>query len=96
MDGRIRRLEGIIQDYIAAQRSTVFLLESGETFTTEMDPVDYLVRCGVETPKGRIAAYPHEVEGVDGLSRSLYELIDDGIRKGGLADLLDDVESDMV
>lgn len=96
MDGRIRRLEGIIQDYIAAQRSTVFLLESGETFTTEMDPVDYLVRCGVETPKGRIAAYPHEVEGVDGLSRSLYELIDDGIRKGGLADLLDDLESDMV
>ena len=96
MDGRIRRLEGIIQDYIAAQRSTVFLLESGETFTTEMDPVDYLVRCGVETPKGRITAYPHEVEGVDGLSRSLYELIDDGIRKGGLADLLDDVESDMV
>lgn len=96
MDGRIRRLEGLIQDYIAAQRPTVFLLENGETFTTAMDPFDYLVRCGVETPKGRITAYPHEVEGVDGLSRSLYELIDDGIRKGGLADLLDDLESDMV
>lgn len=96
MDGRIRRLEGIIQDYIAAQRPTVFLLENGETFTTAMDPIDYLVRCGAETPKGRIAAYPHEVEGVDELSLSLYELIDDGIRKGGLADLLDDLESNMV
>ncbi len=95
MDGRIRRLEEIIQDYIAAQRPTMFLLESGETFTTAMDPFDYLARCGVETPKGRIVAYPHEVEGVDGLSRSLYELVDDGIRQGGFADLLDDLESDM-
>ena len=95
MDGRIRRLEEIIQDYIAAQRPTLFLLESGETFTTAMDPFDYLARCGVETPKGRIVAYPHEVEGVDGLSRSLYELVDDGIRQGGFADLLDDLESDM-
>ena len=73
----------------------MFLLESGETFTTAMDPFDYLARCGAETPKGRIVAYPHEVEGVDGLSRSLYELIDDGIRQGGVADLLDDLESDM-
>lgn len=96
MDGRIKRIEALIKDYAAAQRPTVFKLENGETFTTMMDPIDYLVRCGVETPKGRIAAYPHEVEGVDGLSLSLYELIDDGIRKGGLADLLDDLESDAV
>ena len=96
MDGRIKRIEALIRDYAAAQRPTVFLLDSGETFTTTMDPIDYLVRCGVETPKGRIVAYPHEVADVDGLSRSLYELIDDGIRKGGLADLLGDLESDVV
>lgn len=95
MDGRIRRLEGLVQDYIAAQRPTVFLLESGETFTTALDPLTYLVRHGVETPQGRIAAYPHG-EDVDPLSMSLYELIEDGIRRGGLADLLDGLESDEV
>ena len=96
MDGRIKRLETLIRDYSKAQRPTVFLLETGETFATRMDPIEYLVRFGVETPKGRIVAYPHEEDCIDGLSRSLYELITDGIKRGGLADLLDNLESDMV
>lgn len=28
--------------------------------------------------------YPHPVEGVDGLSISLYQLIDEGIEQGGI------------
>lgn len=96
MDGRIKRLEALIRDYAEAQRPTVFLLENGETFATKMDPFEYLVRYGAETPKGRIVAYPHEEDGIDGLSRSLYELIDDGIKSGGLSVLIDELERDEV
>ena len=51
--------------------------------------MNYLIVNGVETPRGRIAAYPHPVDGVDPLSLSLYELIDEGVREGGLGYLLD-------
>lgn len=84
MDSRIRRLETIIKDRVASRQLTVFLLETGDIYSTSMDPVAYLMTQGVETPKGRIVACPHETEGVDALSLSLYELIEEGIRQGGL------------
>ncbi|MBS5589749.1 MAG: hypothetical protein KHX24_02310 [Clostridiales bacterium] len=96
MDSRVKRLEAAIQEYQRARKPTVFLLENGSTFTTEEDAFSYLVAHGVETPRGRIVAYPHKMDGADGLSISLYELIDNGIKEGGLADLLDDLESDEV
>lgn len=96
MDGRLKRLEAAIQEYQRARKPTVFLLDTGATFVTDADPIEYLMKNGVETPKGRIVEYPHQVEGIDALSLSLYELIDDGIRRGGLSDLPDDLESDTV
>lgn len=89
MNRQIKRIEAMLRKYQTAQRPTVFLLEDGSTFATDRDPMDYLIVNGVETPRGRIVAYPHPVDGVDPLSLSLYELIDEGIQQGGLGYLLD-------
>ena len=96
MDGRVKRLEAAIQEYQRARKPTVFLLDTGAVFVTDADPIEYLMKNGVETTKGRIVEYPHQIEGLDALSLSLYELIDDGIRRGGLSDLLGDLGSDVV
>ena len=96
MDGRVKRLEAAIQEYQKERKPAVFLLEDGSTFTTEKDVFSYLVAHGVETPEGRIVAYPHVEDNVDGLSRSLYELIDEGISRGGFSDLLNGLESDPI
>lgn len=96
MDGRVKRLEAAIQEYQKARKPTVFLLEDGSTFTTEKDAFSYLVAHGVETPEGRIVAYPHGEDDVDGLSLSLYELIDEGISRGGFGDLLNGLESNPI
>ena len=89
MNRQIKRIEAMLRKYQAAQHSTVFLLEDGSAFVTDQEPMNYLIVNGVETPRGRIAAYPHPVDGVDPLSLSLYELIDEGIQLGGLGYLLD-------
>lgn len=96
MDGRVKRLETAILEYQRTRRPAAFLLDTGATFETDVDPFEYLIKNGVETPKGRIVKYPHETEGVDALSLSLYELMDDGIRRGGFSDLMGDLESDVV
>ncbi len=89
MNRQIKRIEARIRKYREAQHPTVFLLEDGSAFVTDQEPMNYLIVNGVETPRGRIAAYPHPVDGVDPLSLSLYELIDEGIQQGGLGYLLD-------
>ena len=74
---------------------TAFLVEGGVTFYTDMDPFAYLLRYGAYTPDGRrIILYPHPVEGVDGLSLSLDQMIDEAIEAGRL--VLPDLESDPV
>lgn len=92
MDSRIRRLDAFVRAYRAAQRSTVFLLADGSRFVTKDSPMTYLIRHGVQTPKGRIAAWPHETKGMDLLSLSFCQMIDDGIAAGGIE--LPDLESD--
>ena len=48
---------------------------------------------GAYTHDGRrIVLYPHPIEGVDGLSMSLYQLIDEAIARGKLE--LPELESD--
>lgn len=94
MNHQIKRIEAMLRKYQAAQRPTVFVLENGSAFVTDRDPMDYLIKNGVETPKGRIVAYPHPVNGVDPLSLSLYELIDEGIQQGGLSYLLDTLDEE--
>lgn len=49
---------------------------------------------GAYTPDGRrIALYPHPIEGIDPLSLSLYQMIDEAIEAGRL-DLPEELESD--
>ena len=36
---------------------TVFQLEDGSTFTTELDPMTYLLQYGAKTERGRIVGY---------------------------------------
>ena len=50
---------------------------------------------GAVTPDGkRIVLYPHPVEGVDPLSLSLYQMIDEAIEQGKLE--LPELESDEI
>lgn len=64
---------------------TTFIVEGGRGFYTDKDPVTYLLEHGAYTPDGRrIVLYPHPVEGVDALSLSFYQLIDEAIEAGKL------------
>ena len=75
---------------------TVFVVEGGKEFHTKQDAFAYLREHGAYTPDGRrIVLYPHPVEGVDALSLSLYQLIDEAVETGRL-DLPEEMESDPV
>lgn len=72
---------------------TTFILENGTEFHSSLGAFEYLYEYGAVTPAGkRIAFYPHPVEGVDALSLSLYQMIDNAIQIGRLE--LPDLESD--
>ncbi len=72
---------------------TVFIVEGGGEYHTKEDPFNYLMQHGAYTPDGtRIVLFPHPIEGVDGLSLSLYQLIDEAIERGKLE--LPTLESD--
>ena len=72
---------------------TVLIVEGGGEFRTSEDPFSYLLEHGAYTHDGRhIVLYLHPVEGVDGLSASLYEMLDEAIERGKLE--LPTLESD--
>ena len=72
---------------------TIFIAEDGSEFETPLSPEEYLLKYGAYTPNGqRIVRYPHPVEGVDSLSLSLYEMIDEAVKIGKL--VYPDLESD--
>ena len=74
---------------------TVFIVEGGGEFRTAEDAFTYLRKYGAATPDGkRIVLYPHPVEGVDPLSLSLYQMIDEAIEQGKLE--LPELESDEI
>ena len=74
---------------------TVFIVEGGGEFHTAEDVFTYLRKYGAVTPDGkRIVLYPHPVEGVDPLSLSLYQMIDEAIKQGELD--LPELESDEI
>ena len=86
-----------LRDYLKTMSAdeTVFIVAGGGEFHTKQDPFSYLREHGAYTPDGRrIVLYPHPVEGVDPLSLSLYEVIDEAIEAGRLE--LPDLESDEV
>ena len=74
---------------------TTFIVEGGGEYHTKEDPFSYLLEHGAYTHDGRrIVLYPHPIEGVDGLSLSLYQLIDEAIERGKLE--LPSLESDEI
>ena len=78
-----------------ASGETVFIVEGGGEFHTSEDPFSYLLEHGAYTPDGtRIVLFPHSIEGVDLLSLSLYQLIDEAVEKGRLT--LPELKSDEI
>lgn len=74
---------------------TVFIVEGGGEFRTAEDAFTYLRKHGAVTPDGkRIVLHPRPVEGVDPLSLSLYQMLDEAIEQGKLE--LPELESDEV
>ena len=74
---------------------TVFIVEGGGEFRTAEDAFTYLRKYGAVTPDDkRIVLYPHPVEGIDPLSLSLYQMLDEAIERGKLE--LPELESDEI
>ena len=93
IEQRLSALRGYLKTMSADE--TTFIVAGGGEFHTKQDPVSYLLENGAYTPDGRrIVLYPHPVEGVDGLSMSIYELLDEAIERGKLE--LPALESDDV
>lgn len=82
---RIKRLESVVKLYGRLGKPTAFILEDGSRYTTPIDPVEYLFTVGVETPRGKIVKYCQPEEGLDPISKALYDMIDEGIAAGGLS-----------
>ena len=58
MSGFSRKIDRLLSE-IQSNRPpmTVFKLEDGSTFTTELDPMTYLLQHGAKTERGRIVGY---------------------------------------
>lgn len=82
VDARLASLRKFLESHASGE--TVFIVEGGGEFHTSEDPFSYLLEHGAYTPDGtRIVLFPHSIEGVDPLSLSLYQLIDEAVEKGG-------------
>ena len=93
VEKRLEALRNYLKGLTADE--TTFIVAGGGEFHTKQDPFSYLWKRGAYTPDGRrIVLYPHPVEGVDGLSLSIYELLDEAIERGKLE--LPALESDDV
>jgi hypothetical protein len=92
VDARLAALREFLKSHAGGE--TVFIVEGGEYHTKE-DPFSYLMQHGAVTHDGwRIVLYPHPVEGVDPLSLSLYQMLDEAIERGKLE--LPELESDEI
>ena len=77
----------MLSEYVDTLRPemTTFIVAGGVEFHTPLTPEEYLVQHGAYTPDGRrIVLYPHPVEGIDALSLSLYQMIDEAVEVGKL------------
>lgn len=93
----IERRLAALREYLKtiSADETVFIVEGGKEFHTKQDAFTYLREHGAYTPDGRrIVLYPHPVEGVDPLSLSLYQMLDEAIERGKLE--LPTLESDEI
>lgn len=93
VDARIASLREFLKSHASGE--TVFIVEGGGEYYTKEDPFSYLLEHGAYTHDGRrIVLFPHPIEGVDPLSLSLYQLIDEAVEKGRLT--LPALESDEI
>lgn len=93
VDARLASLRKFLESHASGE--TVFIVEGGGEFHTSEEPFSYLLEHGAYTPDGtRIVLFPHSIEGVDPLSLSLYQLIDEAVEKGRLT--LPALESDEI
>ena len=72
----------MLSAYVETMRPemTTFIVAGGGLM-----PEEYLMQHGAYTPDGRrIVLYPHPVEGIDALSLSLYQMIDEAVEVGKL------------
>lgn len=67
---RLQRLESKLWEKRAWL--TVFKLENGSTFTTELDPMTYLLQHGAESPRGRIVGYEPPPGAQDPITCAVY------------------------
>lgn len=85
----------MLSAYVETMRPemTTFIVAGGGEFYTPLMPEEYLMQHGAYTPDGRrIVLYPHPIEGIDALSLSFYQMIDEAIEAGKLE--LPELESD--
>ena len=95
IDHRLSALREYLETISGSE--TTFIVEGGKEYKTREDVFDYLRQHGAYTPDGRrIVLYPHPVEGVDALSLSLYQLIDEAIERGTLELSALELKSDMI
>ena len=93
VDARLAALREFLKSHATGE--TVFIVEGGGEYHTKKDPFNYLLEHGAYTPDGkRIILFPHPVEGLDALSISLYEMLDEAIERGKLE--LPSLESDEI
>ena len=93
VEARLASLRKFLESHASGE--TVFIVEGGGEFHTSEDPFSYLLEHGAYTHDGRrIVLYPHPIEGVDPLSLSLYQLIDEAVEEGRLT--LPALESDEI
>lgn len=91
VDARLASLRKFLESHASGE--TVFIVEGGGEYHTKEDPFNYLMQHGAYTHDGRrIVLYPRQVEGIDGLSLSFYQLLDEAIERGKLE--LPELESD--
>ena len=92
----IERRLAALREYLKtiSADETVFIVEGGKEFRTKQDAFTYLREHGAYTLDGRrIVLYPHPIEGVDPLSLSLYQMLDEAVETGHL-NLPEELESD--
>ena len=91
VDARLAALREFLKSHATGE--TVFIVEGGGEYHTKEDPFNYLMQHGAYTPDcTRIVLFPHSIEGIDPLSLSLYQLIDEAVERGRLT--LPELESD--
>ena len=92
----IERRLAALREYLKNRSAdeTVFIVEGGGEFRTKQNAFTYLREHGAYTTDGRrIVLYPHPIEGVDPLSLSLYQMLDEAVETGHL-NLPEELESD--